>query len=148
MLMVNTVLLRKIQRKAKNMYANSLLWLEGNNLIFSVSIFLWNGNNMRDFLRANRTLTVSTHGSNLPEWAERTVQLGPIASFSLLSHNYLKWFFPILGSYFGIVEMMDLQPRQPMKSSIDQFVLVERFWGLGYANPIALPSYTKFGHVT
>lgn len=32
--MVNTVLLRKIQRKAKNINANSILWLEGQNLIF------------------------------------------------------------------------------------------------------------------
>lgn len=38
--MVTTVLLGKIQRKAKSSDANSLLWLEGKNVIFSVSIFL------------------------------------------------------------------------------------------------------------
>lgn len=52
-------------------------------------------------------------------------------------------FFPLLGSDFGIIEMMNLQPRQPMKNSMDQFVLVERFWGLGRANEIALPNYMK-----
>lgn len=35
--------------------------------IFSVSVLLWNGNNMGDFWGANKTMSVSTHVSNLPD---------------------------------------------------------------------------------
>lgn len=36
--------------KVKSSPANSVLWLEKENLISSVSIFLWNGNNTGDFI--------------------------------------------------------------------------------------------------